>query len=757
MSPIRRHSGVLITALFGAAVPHVIRGAEVAPSDAGPLEEVVVTAERRTERSLDVAASVSVIGGAEIEKLHATSLVDLAAAAPGLVITSGGSPGQTSIVLRGLPAMGSGSLVATVVDDVSVGSSASWTGESLFALDLLPYDIERIEILRGPQGTLYGANSMGGVLKYVTKDPSLTVLDARLGGDLFDIKNGGSPGFAARGSASAPLIVDEIAIRGSAYVQETPGYTANPLRGLAHENSLSQYGGRLALLWQPRLGVHVRLQAIYQRTDSDGDARTFAELLGTAQDPYYRPGGWVGGYLTYPHAVPEPFSTDVKLVSATVDWQFPHFEVVSATGYSDKRLSWVQDSSQVLGYLQPLLDPNVTSMLNRSRFYAKVERFSQEIRLVSRAGQRFEWQAGVYYDNEEASNHQYADALDSHLNLIPALNPFYEALIPSMYTETAVFGTLTYRINDRFDVTGGLRWLTNRQRIETYIPPSIYLPESSSIERSAEKPTTYAASARWHPQRDTMAYVRIASGYRPGTPNPVLPGYPEIPTQTHSDTMENYEVGVKSELLNRRASLELTVFKINWSDLQLEVPTVDGKLTYTTNAGKVTSKGLEVTAAYRPVEPIHLTLAAAYSDAYATQAVPAAGILTGARLASSPIWTAVSTLDFRLPNVGRWTSYLSGSWRYIAPQYSSLTTAPPVGLIPGYSWVDIEIRMMKGRYDIALYAKNLFDKRTFDNAGPYTANTAGPGAPVPPGPPSPAFGGVPIEPRVAGVAITLTL
>jgi outer membrane receptor protein involved in Fe transport len=254
-----------------------------------------------------------------------------------------------------------------------------------------------------------------------------------------------------------------------------------------------------------------------------------------------------------------------------------------------------------------------------------------------------------------------------------------------------------------------------------------------------------------------MAYVRIASGYRPGTPNPVLPGYPEIPTQTHSDTMENYEVGVKSELLNRRASLELTVFKINWSDLQLEVPTADGKLTYTTNAGKVTSKGLEVAAAYWPVEPIHLTLGAAYSDAYATQAVPAAGILTGARLASSPIWTAVSTLDFRLPNVGQWTSYLSGSWRYIAPQYSSLTTAPPVGLIPGYSWVDIEIRMMKGRYDIALYAKNLFDKRTFNTGGPYTANTAGPGAPVPPGPPSPAFGGVPIEPRVAGVAITWTL
>jgi len=142
MSPVRRHSGVLITALFGAAVPHVIRGAEVAPSDAGPLEEVVVTAERRTERSLDVAASVSVIGGAEIEKLHATSLVDLAAAAPGLVITSGGSPGQTSIVLRGLPAMGSGSLVATVEESLPCCRSCYHIDTLGFALVLAAGAVE---------------------------------------------------------------------------------------------------------------------------------------------------------------------------------------------------------------------------------------------------------------------------------------------------------------------------------------------------------------------------------------------------------------------------------------------------------------------------------------------------------------------------------------------------------------------------------------------------------------------------------------
>jgi outer membrane receptor protein involved in Fe transport len=209
--------------------------------------------------------------------------------------------------------------------------------------------------------------------------------------------------------------------------------------------------------------------------------------------------------------------------------------------------------------------------------------------------------------------------------------------------------------------------------------------------------------------------------------------------------MVNYEVGIKSEFMNRKASLDLAVFKINWSDMQLNIVTPDGNLGYVINAGKVTSEGFEIAATYWPRDAFHLAVNAAYTDAFATEAVPAAGILLGTRLPASPRWTAAATFDYRMRDLNQWTPHLSGSWRYIASQYSGLSTTPPVGLQPAYSWVDVDLRMTKGRYNVSLYAKNLFDKRAFNSAGPFTDNTTH----------ASSFGGVPIQPRVVGLDATV--
>jgi len=190
--------------------------------------------------------------------------------------------------------------------------------------------------------------------------------------------------------------------------------------------------------------------------------------------------------------------------------------------------------------------------------------------------------------------------------------------------------------------------------------------------------------------------------------------------------------------------------------MQLDVNSPDGRVSYAINAGKVISEGFEFSATYWPIDAFHLAIDAAYTDAYATGAVPAAEIFPGARVGSSPRWTAGATFDCHLGHFDQWTSYLNGSWRYIAPQYSALSTQSPVGLTPGYSWTDINLGTTKGRYDIRLYAKNLLDKHAFNNGNPYSATTAGPGAPVPPGPPSPSYAGTPIQPRVVGLDVTIT-
>jgi outer membrane receptor protein involved in Fe transport len=725
----------------GLVLPLTTWAEEAPPSAADTLEEVIVTAQMRAEPLLDVPVSISVISAADIERLHATNLRDLEAAVPGFTIIPTGSPGQAEIVVRGLPVLtgSGGSLVSTFIDDASVGSSTGGEGPG-FALDMLPYDIERVEILRGPQGTLYGANSMGGVLKYVTKDPNLTTSEAQIGGEAFDIKGGGSLGTGARGTWSAPLIPGVLAARASVYDEESPGYIKNPLRGTDHENTLSQYGGRLAMLWQPVTNVQVKLQGIYQRINSGGNAIIFADVSGTAQDPYYRPGFWAYGDLTYPHYIAEPFSSEITFISGTLNWHTSFGDLVAVSSYSDKDVSKTLDFTGLL-----LLDP---SMPGRFLMDAGTNRVSQEVRLASPSGQRLDWLAGAYYTHEQGWNDQYVDALDAQLNPIPTLNPYFEWHIPTTYSEAAVFGTLTYRVTDEFDLTGGLRWLTNTQQWDVYVLHNYENPGSTghTQSRSAETPATYTFSASFRPRPETMTYVRIASGYRPGTVN-TFPGEPEIPPMSKSDTMVDYEIGVKSELVNRRATLDLDVFKINWKDMQVSVPTADGRIFYTINAGNVTSEGGEITATYRSGDALQLSVNGAYADAYATQAVPAVGIFVGTRLPSSPKWTAAAMLDYRLRDLENWTPQFSVIWRYVSETYTGLSTPPPASLAPAYSWVNVDLRMTRGRYKVALYAKNLFDKRTFDNGG---AGLGPQGTGF-------VFGGFTMDPRVVGLSATMTL
>ena len=172
--------------------------AQDANREANNLEEVVVTAQKRSENLQDVPASVSAVGEDQLARLHVTQLNDYAAYMPGINVTGGGSPGQTMITLRGIAPVGPGSVVGTYIDETPLGASSNYARATEFGLDLMPYDIERVEILRGPQGTLYGAGSMGGLLKYVLRDPSTEELELRAGLEAFDVAHAQDTGWGAR-------------------------------------------------------------------------------------------------------------------------------------------------------------------------------------------------------------------------------------------------------------------------------------------------------------------------------------------------------------------------------------------------------------------------------------------------------------------------------------------------------------------------------------------------------------------------------
>jgi len=366
---------------------------------------------------------------------------------------------------------------------------------------------------------------------------------------------------------------------------------------------------------------------------------------------------------------------------------------------------------------------------------------------MSSSARRVEWQVGAYFSHESYTNDQFLDALDLQLVPIPSLTPFVVAYLPATYQETALFGTLTWHLTDRLDVTAGVRGLTNKQVDRQVLPPQVLLPPSNLSSAASQTLANYAFSPRYHPWHDSMVFLRVASGYRPGTPNYIDPHYPQIPPATTADTMIDYEVGSKTEFLDRRASVELTVFKQKLSNLQTVVATPDGAVLYGINAGKVTSEGFEVATLYTPANAWYLALNAAYTDTYATEAVPSAGIAAGARMPTSPMWTASATVDYRFSHLGQWSPSLAAGWRYIDRMYTTISSRPPVGVIPGYSLFDLSLQLANSCCEISLYAKNPLDKRAYNSAAVQTSTVTG----------ANFFYGTLVQPRLIGLTVNVHL
>jgi outer membrane receptor protein involved in Fe transport len=318
---------------------------DAAAADPVTLEEVVVTANKRVENIRDVPSSISVIGEEKIDNFHSTQLSDFQASVPGLAISSNGAPGKTAVSLRGVSALSSSATVGTYLDETPLGSSGVYQAANFFALDLLPYDIQRIEVLRGPQGTLYGASTMGGLIKYVTVEPDLSRTEFRVGGGLSSVKSAGDLGWDARVGANLPLVTDRVGLRVSYARNELPGYIDNSVTGQKDINDGDQTSARAALRWQEE-AFSLDLVAMRQTIDSDNNA--LVALDPESLQPLY-------GDLTNSVFVDEPYNKDVDYYSATVNWDMGWADFVSATGYSETNSFIRQDSTVQFGEVANLI------------------------------------------------------------------------------------------------------------------------------------------------------------------------------------------------------------------------------------------------------------------------------------------------------------------------------------------------------------------------------------------------------------------
>ena len=694
------------------------------------LEEVIVTAQKRSEDVQSVPMSVSVVNQAVLDNLHATQIADYAGYVPGLQFQTNGTPAQATISLRGVSPLGSGATVSTYIDDTPLGSSSLYggsVGSAGTVLDLLPFDFDNFEVLRGPQGTLYGASALGGLIKYVSKAPDLNQSSVLVGADAFSLDHAGNLGAGGHFRVSLPLIPGQLGMSASFAREDAPGYIDNSVTGAKNENSYRQQAMRVALLWEPIDALSVSLSAIKQDIHSDGDA--YVAVNPATSSPF-------GGRYQNNNYMPQPFIQELNYFTGTVNWDLGWADLKSASSYSRTTSGETQDSTLVYGDFIPLLGgpaQGASAFVSHLSLYKTTE----ELRLTSKSGDRIEWLVGGFYTRENSINSQTVTAQELDGTPIAGLNPLAVAGLPSTYQEYAAFGDFTYKFNSSFDATAGLRWAHNSQTFTQITSGAVEAP-SDVPGTSSEGVVTYSVSPRWHITNDTMAYVRVASGYQPGGPNLALPG---VPPTVGSSTLTNYELGVKTFLDQRRLVVDLSAFYIDWKKIQ--VSATNGVNSFIVNGGTASSEGFELATQYMPIEGLRFGLNAAYTDAKLTEDIASIGGVSGDELPYSPRWSGSFTADDVFARWGTdWTARAGAGLRFDGARESTVNHSPLAVPIKAYEAVDLNADVSNDHWTFRLFVKNLTNKYVFVTESALTNAATGT---------IDQITGVPLQPREIGV------
>ena len=714
-----------LLAAFGSW-PVLVHGADE-DADAGSvaaLPEVQVTARKITERLQDVPMSITAVSASDLVDRNQVRLEDFFRDVPGLQLKSIDS-GQTNLSIRGLSTESvSNPTVGVVIDDIPYGSTSLFGFGSVLLPDLDPADLQRVEVLKGPQGTLYGASSIGGLLKYVTQDPSTKGLYGKLQLDTGAIDNG-NMSYGVRGSANIPLISDTLAVRLSGFTRRDGGFIDDPAQGRNNVNKTYASGGRASALWTINDRATLKVGALYQRNHSDGAAvvntdYTFRPFVGDLQqDSLIGTGDTVSTAQLYSGNLTVNLTNDLTLT------------VLS--GFSINHYRTADDQYQE--YYGP-------GTYERNRFATR--RFSQEVRLGSQNGAIFDWLVGVYYTRERTAVSDTLGAVDPATGEpVPAVafdpatgevvtdpatgepvpfDLFLQEDYKFRYSDRAAFGTLTVKFTDRFDTQLGARYSKNRGAYADQYSGSLTFDEVvTDNTRSRDHSFTFLVSPRFKITPDLMAYGRIASGYRPGGPNTALT--PTTPESFKSDSTVNYELGLKGSLLERKLSFDVAAYYIDWKDIQL-AQADDLGFIFFANAGKASSKGGEFSLQLRPIAPLTLFVNGAYTEAKLKQDLPAGGNfgLSGDRLPGTPHFAGALGAEYEFPLgsadlkgvVGSTLEYVGSRKGDFAPGQFTFEdpTVEQLRLnIPSYTTFDVNAGVRAATWSVSAFVTNVSDRR----------------------------------------------
>ena len=728
-------TALAIAALMPATSFAQAAAAASAPASAASAGEstqtIYVTASRRREPAREVPMQVDRLSADDLDNSGAKSLIDYLAAQPGVDVKTGGGAGVGAISIRGVTT-GDQTIptVGIYIDDVAYGSSSAFAAGSQTALDMSLLDLNHIEVLRGPQGTLYGASAMGGVVKYVTNEPDTSELSGKVSLGASATKDGGVGGTVS-GVVNVPIKADVAALRLAAFHDHEGGYV-DVLGPAAAKNANKgdTNGGRVALLLEPTARFHIRATALTQ--DIQRDNSNYVDY-----DP--NTGKPVDGPLDRELAQREPYSMRTSMGSVDLEYDFGGARLNSVTSIQRSRLNLRYDLSavyapliaQFFGFTPDTVGEDVN---------AAVHKTTQEFRLTSPAGGAIEWLAGLYWDHETGDQKQHVFDTGGGDAAVPDLAHLD---LVSSYREVAAYGDVTWNATSKLALTAGVRVAQNKQDF-TQLADGPLAGTSLPTSHSKETPKTWLATARYALTPASNVYVRAASGYRPGGPNAVLDdpatGQPIAPPTFAHDSLWSYEAGYKADLFDNTLSLETAVYDIRWNNIQ-QISSVNG-LGVAVNAGKAEIQGFELGATWRPSARWSLSGKLSTIDAHLKEDAPGLGT-SGERLPSSPGFAA-SLAAMTQFDLGGHASYFGLSERYAGERnagFDGSTTAPNYRM-PAYWLTDLQGGIGFGAVSLALYVRNVFDRRA--ELGTSTSEMA--------------LGGpaqvVPTRPRTVGMALT---
>lgn len=670
-------------------------------------EAIVVTAQKRPQVLLDVPQSVTVVSGKALEAQHASTFQDYLKLVPGLQLNQG-RPGESRLILRGVNTGGVASTVGIYVDETPFGSSSGLVNGGVLAGDFDTFDLDRIEVLRGPQGTLYGASSLSGVLRFVTAAPQMDRVIVRGRAGVEAVEHG-QLGYLGNLAINIPLS-PALAFRASGSYRKDGGFidsvgTAGSDR-VRNINSDRVYSGRASLLFKPSEAVSFRLSAIAQNIDAN--APTEIESDPVTQRPLHG--------FSQSQFVPNFSNLHYRQYSGTGTFKLGFADLTTATSYAKQNQTAHRDLTAAFsGFLPSLIGPSEVYIPQLTN----LTKFTQEVRLSNQTPFA-DWLVGGFYTHEKGLIDQdITPVVTGTLTPIDVtktpLGPTLGHLsLNSKYRETAAFGDATIHVTPQFDFQFGGRYSKNKQSANQTTNGSL-LGVTTKGNASSEHVFTYSVAPKYRINPNTTLYARVAKGFRPGGPNVIAPTAPDNLRTYKSDSVTSYEVGLKAQSADRRFSVDVAAFQIKWKDIQLFTSILVGNVNYgvNINGSSAKSEGVEMTATARPIPGLDLSVNGAYTHARLTGSTPASvGGRAGDALPFSPRFSGSVNADYSWQLNPGAKAHVGGSVRHLSGQTASYSASYVAANgrqrhVDPYTVVDVNAGVNFGHFDVQAYVKNV--------------------------------------------------